>query len=260
MPLEPNFDNIDDLVSANPALDDEVNEGDNHIRGVKNALQGNVSGSDLRTALLQQGIEALGVDDKGAQVVGQVTVSDPAPLNPDELTRKDFVDAQTGIAGVGLVPGNEPVFDVNPGNGLQIFGDEVTMSGSFTGTLDVSQQVKAGLFPAAVDDLTRKDYVDNNDAVLQGQLDEIIGSSAQRRIQVEDVQTIGGTQAPVGQAITVVFAVPFIAVPTVTLTVLNPANQNNGFAYLNTISTTGFTATTGVSGTTVHWAAIGSAA
>ena len=92
MPLEPDFDNIDDLVPANPATDDEVNEGDNHIRGVKNALQGNVSGSALRTALLQQGVEALGVDDKGAQVVGQVTVTDPAPLNPDELTRADYVD------------------------------------------------------------------------------------------------------------------------------------------------------------------------
>ena len=92
MPLEPDFDFIDDLVSANPVTDDDVNEGDNHIRGVKNALQGNVSGSALRSALLQQGIEALGVDDKGAQVVGGVTVTDPAPLNPDELTRMDYVD------------------------------------------------------------------------------------------------------------------------------------------------------------------------
>ena len=97
MPLEPDFDFIDDLDSANPVTDDEVNEGDNHIRGVKNALQGNVRGDALTTALLQQGLDALVVDANGAQVTGQVTASEAAPLAPADLTRMDYVDAQIGI-------------------------------------------------------------------------------------------------------------------------------------------------------------------
>ena len=260
MPLEPDFDNIDDLVSANPALDDEVNEGDNHLRGIKNALQGNVSGNAVSTQLLQQGIVALDVDDKGADVTGSVVISDPVPLNPNELTRKDYVDAQTGIAGAGMVSGNEPTFDVGAGNGIDVLVDSIEMSGAFTGDLVVTGKVQQSQAPTLAQDLTRLDFVNAADAALQAQLDDIVGNAGQRRIQVDDVATLGGTQAPVGQAITVVFAVPFIAVPTVTLTVLNPANTNNGFAYLNTLSTTGFTATTGVTGTTVHWQAIGSAA
>lgn len=94
MALEPAFDNINDLVPANPIDDDPVDEGDNHIRGLKQALQGNVTGDALATQLLQAGITALNADDKGAQVTGQVTVSEAAPLNPEELTRKDFVDGE----------------------------------------------------------------------------------------------------------------------------------------------------------------------
>ena len=94
MPLEPSFDNIDDLVTTNPAAGDGVNEGDDHLRGIKNALKGNVAGDALSTQLLQADLVALNADNKGAQVTGQVIVSDPTPLNPEELTRKDYVDAQ----------------------------------------------------------------------------------------------------------------------------------------------------------------------
>ena len=94
MALEPAFDNIDDLVPANPVANDPVDAGDDHIRGIKNALKGNVSGDAVATQLLQAGVVALNADAKGIQVSGQVLISDPAPVNPDEAARKDYVDAQ----------------------------------------------------------------------------------------------------------------------------------------------------------------------
>ena len=94
MALEPAFDNIDDLVATNPAANDPVNEGDDHVRGIKNALKANVSGDAVATQLKAAGLVALNADNKGVQVTGQALVSDPAPLNPGELTRKDYVDAQ----------------------------------------------------------------------------------------------------------------------------------------------------------------------
>ena len=44
MPLEPSFDNIDDLNPLWPDIDDEVSEGAAHIAGIKNAIQGNITG------------------------------------------------------------------------------------------------------------------------------------------------------------------------------------------------------------------------
>lgn len=51
--------------------------------------------------------------DKGASATGQVIVSDPAPLNPEELTRKDYVD--------GLIAGLQSQID-NIENGFAFTG------------------------------------------------------------------------------------------------------------------------------------------
>ena len=51
MPIE-QFDNIDDLDPLNPLDDDPVSEGDDHLRGIKNALQANVTGDDVETRLM----------------------------------------------------------------------------------------------------------------------------------------------------------------------------------------------------------------
>ena len=77
------------------------------------------------------------------------------------------------------------------------------------------------------------------------------------RIEVQNRMVLSSTQAASGQNITVTFSVPYTSTPNVTITALNPANANNGFAYINTISLTGFTATVGASGLTVHWIASG---
>jgi len=55
MPIEPNFDNIDALEPANPFDTDNVSEGDDHLRGIKNALKANVTGDATETRLLVGG-------------------------------------------------------------------------------------------------------------------------------------------------------------------------------------------------------------
>ena len=52
MALEPSFDNIDDLNPLNPADNDPVEEGDDHLRGIKNALQANITGDATETRLV----------------------------------------------------------------------------------------------------------------------------------------------------------------------------------------------------------------
>lgn len=258
MPLEPDFDNIDDLVPANPALDDEVNEGDNHLRGIKNALQGNVAGDALTTTLLAASVPALVVDADGAAVSGQVTASDAAPVDPEDLTRKDYVDALDVGAGAGLVGGGpiggSPTLDVGAGNGIAVGADDVNMSGDFTGQLDVTGDVTSG---GQV--LASEAFSNAGDAALQGQLDDILGGQVggQDRLQIGTSQVLAGLGTAAGQVISVTFAVPFDQIPAVTLTLLNPGNANNGFAYLNTVSNTGFTGTSGVSGLQFHFQAIG---
>ena len=63
MPLEPDFDNIDSLDPLFPFTDDQVSEGDNHVRGLKNALKANVTGNADETRLLVQGLVRLLVLD-----------------------------------------------------------------------------------------------------------------------------------------------------------------------------------------------------
>lgn len=64
MPIE-SFGNIDDLDPLNPLDDDPVSEGDDHLRGIKESLQGNVSGDDLETRLLVAGLVAAFVSGAG---------------------------------------------------------------------------------------------------------------------------------------------------------------------------------------------------
>jgi hypothetical protein len=56
MPLENSFDNIDDLNPDWPLGVDPKSEGANNLRGVKRALQGNVTGDGLETRLQGGGV------------------------------------------------------------------------------------------------------------------------------------------------------------------------------------------------------------
>ena len=101
MPLE-TVNNIDDLDQNNPIDDDPVNEGDNHIRNVKLALQKNVGGDDVSTQLKQNDIVALNADANGVQVTGQATVSEAAPVAVEDVSRKDYVDGELAAAVASL--------------------------------------------------------------------------------------------------------------------------------------------------------------
>ena len=68
MPVEGDFDNIDSLDPTFPFNDDPVAEGPQHLRGIKNALQGNVQGDDTFSALLVNAIQKLIADADGVVI------------------------------------------------------------------------------------------------------------------------------------------------------------------------------------------------
>ena len=105
MPVESDFDNIDSLDPNFPLNDDPVSEGPQHLRGIKEALQGNVTGDDNETRLLVGALVALLMDVAGALVTGQVKVTAAAPVAADDLARKDYVDAAIAAAIAGILAG-----------------------------------------------------------------------------------------------------------------------------------------------------------
>ncbi len=48
-------------------------------------------------------VQKIVTTDKGVNVAGQVIVSEPAPLNPDELARKDYVDDEISTLDTSLL-------------------------------------------------------------------------------------------------------------------------------------------------------------
>jgi hypothetical protein len=81
MALEASFNNLDDLVTTNPAATDLVTEGDDHLRGIKNAIRANVTGDATETRLKVAGSVVLTANTGG--VVIQSTTANAA------LTLKD---------------------------------------------------------------------------------------------------------------------------------------------------------------------------
>lgn len=356
MPLEPDVDNIDDLVQSNPIVTDDVNEGDNHLRIIKRALQGNVSGDDLTTSLLAAGIPMFRVDGVGAAVFRVELNGSPALLflqdgGAVEVARIQANDAGNlviqhskdnrgvNLAGSVGAPGDTLLFTGDPlgeavlfnlGNGVLVAaanGGEVRSSdgiisssirlanddgsvlwgnlfASGGGGMTLSAEVNGSLLtlrgrtgaggittfatfqaegqsiifaegvaritatgvgatiagqatvtsaaPSAVNHLTRKDYVDNQLAALN-----VSSNPAQRVMRIGDVQMIGGTQTAIGQAVTVVFAVPFTAIPSVSNALQQAGAANNGFCFINTVTNTGWTGVAGIAATQIHWTAIG---
>ena len=91
MPLEPDFDFIDDLVPANPDDDDLVLEGAAHLRGTKGAVQGTVTGDVTESRLMIDGVRTLivrrpGVEDPLLALRNQADDADLAVLAYDAAT------------------------------------------------------------------------------------------------------------------------------------------------------------------------------
>lgn len=100
MALEPVFDYIDDLVPANPADTDNVSEGDDHLRGTKSALQGNVTGDATETRLLVGGAEAVLAT---AQVLSYARASDFADMQLELRSASQLPIAQLEVDSAGPV-------------------------------------------------------------------------------------------------------------------------------------------------------------
>lgn len=86
MPLPADFDNLDSLDPNSPQPDEPVNQGDDWIRGLQNALWGNITGDATETRLLTAGLVTLKTQADGARVLGEVAGS-------SVLTLADSADA-----------------------------------------------------------------------------------------------------------------------------------------------------------------------
>jgi len=69
MALEPNFRWLNDLDPANPADTDPVSEGDDHLRGIKNAVLGNLAGDGDQAQLVVAGESVLTATPTSATVI-----------------------------------------------------------------------------------------------------------------------------------------------------------------------------------------------
>ena len=203
------------------------------LAGANSVFEGDPLG---RSRMFNAGIERIAAEALGASVTGDLDVTGdataqnlgavlqaialaPAPTLDEHLTRKDYVDGE--IAPVqSQADANTAQIGVNTGNIATNTGGIAANTGELA-TIDGNQ-------------------VTNQD-----------------RLKIGTSLALAGLQTAVGQAITVTFAVAFDQVPAVTLTLLNPGNANNGFAYLNSVTTTGFTGTAGVAGLQCNWQAIG---
>ena len=85
MGLETQFNSIDDLNVSWPLGTDPKSEGDNHLRGIKNAIKGNVRGDGLGTQL------RIGADNVVSVLPGSTTHNRPSA---------GVVDLATAILGV----------------------------------------------------------------------------------------------------------------------------------------------------------------
>ena len=289
MPLEPDFDFIDDLVPANPDDDDLVLEGAAHLRGIKQSLQGSVSGDVDATRLLVNSLVALILTRDPGPVIAlfneaQEKLMDLGFLVGDDLTLLN--DTATGLLILAGAAGT--VFEGDPLGRSRMFNAGVeriaaeALGASVTGDLAVTGVATAAA-PTLAEHLTRKDYVDGEVADVQadananaaaigvnagnistnaanigtntGELAGIFGNTGQQRIQVGQMQILSGTSTASGTTVTVTFAVAFTSTPAIS------GEGVAGTSFVQTrlisVSTTGFSVSVSISGSGYNWHAMG---
>lgn len=106
MALEPSFNYIDDLVDTNPETGDNVNEGDDHLRGIKSAVQGSFpslgSAAVTKTAaeindLVEQTDPVLNGTISGTAFLDEdAMTSDSAIAVASQQSIKAYVDSKVG--------------------------------------------------------------------------------------------------------------------------------------------------------------------
>lgn len=252
------FGFIDDMVDTNPLGTDPVSEGDDHLRGIKESVQGNLAGDVNTTKLLTNALVSLDTNTEGVQVRSTVPGSTILRLRNDVAARvADLLVNAAGLLRIVVATlgealelrgsnagvNDETMASFVPGGAatLNFAGVASVRSASFGGESTGQHRVTEAL-PLNVADLTRKDYVNNWSR----------SNIADQRIEVQNLMVLASTQTGGGTALNVTFSTPFTAVPAVTLTA-----EGVGFASLTTVTTTGFSGVRSVGGETIDWIAVG---
>ena len=138
MPLEPSFGNIDDLNPDWPLGTDPLAEGDDHIRGIKLSLQGNVTGDATQTRLLTDALVALITTDAGVNVKATNPVQANTLLRLQDNADVRVADLLVNLAGLlrvvvatvgqamelrgsNAAPNDETMAQFNPGGAAKLF-------------------------------------------------------------------------------------------------------------------------------------------
>lgn len=180
------FGNIDDLNPLFPLGTDPKSEGDDHIRGVKESLQGNVSGDDAETRLLAAGVPALVAKAGATDIIGSALSMFAADLtmlmrmlnNGASDVGVVITMAAGGFIQIaetdgGGVQGNTWIGMTRAGGVQLSFAGDQRFVTSVAGVQVTGQARVDELLPVQADDLTRKDYVDAAIAVVQADLDNV---------------------------------------------------------------------------------------
>ena len=287
------FGYIDDLVDTNPVPGDPVGQGDDHLRGIKESVQGNVAGDVLSTRLLVKNLNALVVSRNGAEL----TIFDLLGEAGSTLATMGFgssstlaivnrlFGAQFALLGTDAGGVQRNMIVMTADSGVAIFDEAnvarlVTSSlgAAIVGLLSATGQVTTdAAAPVAANDLTRKDYVDaigsqvtantgdiavnksditdNTADILANttELADISSSTGNQQLKVGNMQVLGGTEAAALTTHNITFDVPFTSTPSVTAT----TNVTNSVARIATISSTEVQITCSLAAA-VRWIAIGS--
>lgn len=209
MGLEANFRYVDDLVNTNPTFNDPVSAGDDHLRGIKSALQGTIGGNATEAQLKLQGATRLAVtgsavrqiasDDQpsfafhnaadaqlgkidvvGSDMLFNVGGLVRATLNSDALKVNNgalLIEENANEWRVNAAPAFRVVdstlgqvrFEIGEGGGNFVFNDAAGAVLSAIGPAGVTHTQQ----PTSANHLTRKDYVDGLVAGLQAEINDI---------------------------------------------------------------------------------------
>lgn len=102
MGLETSFNYINDLDDTNPAAGDNVSEGDNHLRGIKQAVQG--SFPNLGSAAVTSTAAELNVVDGVTAFLDEDTLaSDSATAIASQQSIKAYVDNKLATTSVAII-------------------------------------------------------------------------------------------------------------------------------------------------------------
>ncbi len=113
MGLESSFNYIDDLDDTNPAAGDNISQGDNHLRGIKEAVQG--SFPNLGSAAVTSTAAELNVTDGVTSFLDEDDMaSDSATSIASQQSIKAYVDNKLAVTSLTVVEIGDWNMDADP--------------------------------------------------------------------------------------------------------------------------------------------------